>query len=115
MPKFPLPELLFADRRLEQRVVSYFVTHGCPELCKLRIRASAGVVRLRGRLSNNSDRLYAIEGCQRVAGVLRVADEIVVESANLDHDASAAASRQQFGTVEYVNDGPSASSILLSA
>lgn len=81
MPNFPLSELVLADRRLEQRIVSYFVNHGRPELCKLRIRAHDGVVRLRGRLSSAADRLYAIESCRRVAGVLRIEDEIAIGAA----------------------------------
>ncbi len=71
-------DFLFADRQLERRLVSYFVSQGRPDLCALRIRAQGGKVRFRGYLDSVADRDYVLQGARRVAGVIDVKDEILV-------------------------------------
>ena len=78
MTTFVPHDFLFADRQLERRLVNYFVRHGRPDLCRLRIRAQGGRVRFRGHLSSVADRDFVLQGARRVAGVIDVEDEIRV-------------------------------------
>ena len=78
MTQFQPHDELFADRRLERRIVIFLVNHGRADLCKLHIQARGGVVRLRGQVATNADRNYVVQGARRVAGVIDVEDNIEV-------------------------------------
>jgi osmotically-inducible protein OsmY len=70
-----------ADRDLERRVVSFLRGRHMPGLRHIQVEARDGIVTLRGRVSSFYEKQVSQLCCQRVAGVLKLVDGIVVAAA----------------------------------
>jgi osmotically-inducible protein OsmY len=66
------------DRDLERRVFNYLAARYLPALKKLEVEAHDGAVTLRGKVQSFYEKQIAIHSCQRVAGVQRLIDAVVV-------------------------------------
>ncbi len=77
------------DRELEHRVAMYLAGRQVSFCKELSIESRGGVVTLRGRVESLRAKRVGLSSAQRVAGVLRVVDEILIAPAG-----SAAASAQ---------------------
>lgn len=71
-----------ADADLLQRLEIHLRNQGRYNLTRLQVAVADGVVVLRGRVSSFHERQLAVTHCQRVAGVLKLVDEIEVDSAS---------------------------------
>jgi osmotically-inducible protein OsmY len=69
-----------ADRELRSRVVGYLCGQHVSDLRHLDVEARRGIVTLRGRVHTFHQKQLCLNCCQRVAGVLRIEDEIEVDS-----------------------------------
>jgi osmotically-inducible protein OsmY len=67
-----------ADRDLERRVMNYLVGRQVPSLRQIAVRADGGTVTMRGRVYSFHHKQLCINCCTRVAGVLRLVDELTV-------------------------------------
>jgi osmotically-inducible protein OsmY len=66
------------DRDLERRVVSYLLGRHVPSLRHLAVQANNGTVTLQGSVRSFYEKQLCQHCCQRVAGVVRLVDDIVV-------------------------------------
>jgi osmotically-inducible protein OsmY len=69
-----------ADRDLERRVINYLVGRQVPSLRQIVVQADGGTVTMRGRVYSFHHKQLCINCCTRVAGVLRLVDELTVAS-----------------------------------
>jgi len=67
------------DRELERRVINYLSRQHFPRLRSVEVESSQGVVTIRGRVKSFHERQLCINCCQRVAGVVQLNDEVIVE------------------------------------
>lgn len=67
-----------ADRDLEQRVRNFLATRQYPALKAIIVEAKQGVVTLRGQVSSFYEKQLSFLFSSRVAGVIRLVDEIAV-------------------------------------
>ncbi len=67
-----------ADRDLERRVMNFLVGRQVPSLRQIAVEADRGTVILRGRVYSFHHKQLCINCCTRVAGVLRLVDELTV-------------------------------------
>lgn len=72
------PQPIPADMDLKRRILNYLFGQHFSDLRRLEVSADNGVVTIRGRVSSFHQRQLCIHCCQRVAGVVRVKDEIDV-------------------------------------
>jgi osmotically-inducible protein OsmY len=72
--------LKLADRDLRTRVVNYLFGQHVSDLRHLDVEARRGVVTLRGQVHTFHRKQLCLNCCQRVAGVLRIDDQIEVDS-----------------------------------
>lgn len=70
-----------SDRELSRRIGNYLVSRHVPGARWLEIESQGGVVTLRGIVRSFYLKQLCIHCCQRVAGVIRVQDELEVASA----------------------------------
>ncbi len=70
-----------ADRDLESRVVAFLASRHFPTLRKLEVKASGGIVTLRGLVHTFHEKQLSHQCGRRVAGVLEIVDEIDVSVA----------------------------------
>ena len=68
-----------ADRELSQRVHLFLSGSSQPVLRNLEVTARAGTIFLRGRVRSFYHRQLALEFTRRVAGVIQIVDELVVD------------------------------------
>jgi osmotically-inducible protein OsmY len=68
------------DRDLESRVRNYLVGYKMPALGHVRVVAEDGSVFLSGRLCSFYQKQLCINCCRRVAGVIRLIDQLEVSS-----------------------------------
>ena len=68
-----------ADRELSQRVHLFLSGRSQPALRNLEVAARAGTVLLRGRVRSFYHRQLALELTRRVAGVIQIVDELIVD------------------------------------
>ena len=68
-----------ANADLERRVAAYLATRSHLSFRRLTVFASQGTVTLSGRLSSYHERQVALESVRRVAGVLKIVDQVHVE------------------------------------
>ena len=66
------------DANLARRVVAYLFSRHVAELRHLNVEAICGIVTLRGRVSTFHQKQLCLNCCQRVAGVVRIDDQISV-------------------------------------
>lgn len=66
------------DRDLERRVGIYLATRHVPSLRRLNVAAENGTVTLRGEVRSFYEKQLGIHCCQRVAGVVRLVDDVAV-------------------------------------
>ena len=66
------------DDDLERRVVGYLWQKHHPSLRLIDVSAANGTVILRGKLNSFYEKQLCLHTCQRVAGVIRVVDELEV-------------------------------------
>jgi osmotically-inducible protein OsmY len=67
-----------ADHELKRRVLNYLADRHMPALRHLEVEADNGTVTLRGRVRSFYEKQLCQHCCQRVAGVIRLVDAIVV-------------------------------------
>jgi osmotically-inducible protein OsmY len=67
-----------ADRDLERRVMNYLVGRHVPSLRQIAVEADRGTVTMRGRVYSFHHKQLCINCCTRVAGVVRLVDELTV-------------------------------------
>jgi len=67
-----------ADRDLERRVMNYLVGRQVPSLRQIVVEADRGTVTMRGRIYSFHHKQLCINCCMRVAGVVRLVDELTV-------------------------------------
>ena len=78
MPSHDLFHETESDRELSRRIMNYLVTRHVPAARWLEIESQGGVVTLRGSVRSFYHKQLCIHCCQRVAGVIRVQDELDV-------------------------------------
>ena len=66
------------DRDLERRVANYLLGYKMPALRRIDVEANNGTVILRGRVSTFYQKQLCIHCARRVAGVVRLIDEVGV-------------------------------------
>ncbi len=66
------------DRDLKQRVKNYLFGQHVSDLRRLAIDTDSGVVTLRGRVQSFHYKQLCLNCCQRVAGVVKIDDQIIV-------------------------------------
>ena len=67
-----------SDRDLERRVVNYLWGRQIPSLRRVAVASREGTVTLRGQVRSFYEKQLCQHSCRRVAGVLRLVDEIDV-------------------------------------
>jgi osmotically-inducible protein OsmY len=67
------------DSDLARRVATFLATQHRPGLRLLEVEARAGVVTLRGQVSTFYEKQLSAQLTRRVAGVLRLVDEVIVQ------------------------------------
>ena len=68
-----------ANHDLKRRVANYLRQQHQLELGAVEISAENGTVLLQGKLKSTYDKQLCLQACQRVAGVVRIVDELEVE------------------------------------
>jgi hypothetical protein len=68
------------DRDLERRVMNYLVGRHVPSLRHIAVEADGGTVTMRGRVYSFHHKQLCINCCTRVAGVVRLVDELTVDT-----------------------------------
>lgn len=68
----------FGDQDVHCRVESYLESRHFPGFKDLQIDVHEGIVTLSGKVDNFHERQIAVNSCRRVAGVIRLIDEIEV-------------------------------------
>ena len=66
------------DRELERRVTNYLLGHKMPALRHIEVESDNGTVTIRGRVSSFYQKQLCINCSRRVAGVVRLIDELTV-------------------------------------
>ena len=66
------------DLLLENRIAQYLFDRSRPSLQSVSIEANRGQVTLRGRVKTFYEKQLCICSCQRVAGVIRLIDQLEV-------------------------------------
>jgi osmotically-inducible protein OsmY len=66
------------DRELKARIVNFLSRQNVPSLRMLNVTANTGVVTIRGSVRSFYHKQLCLSCCQRVAGVVRIHDEIDV-------------------------------------
>jgi len=74
------PDNATQDNDLERRVSIYLAERLRPSLRDLDVEVADGVVTLHGRLHTFYEKQLAISCCQRVAGVLKLIDDVEVSA-----------------------------------
>ena len=69
-----------ADRDLERRVMNFLMGRQVPSLRQIAVEADRGTVTMRGRVYSFHHKQLCINCCTRVAGVVRLIDELTVVS-----------------------------------
>jgi hypothetical protein len=69
-----------SDVDLEHRLANFLYQQRVPEAECIRLDARGGIVVVSGALSSQHAKWLCIECCRRVAGVLKVVDEVIVAS-----------------------------------
>lgn len=66
------------DQELKRRIVNYLVNRNRHSLRSLEIDVENGLVAIKGRVDSFYEKQLCINCCQRVAGVIRLIDQIEV-------------------------------------
>jgi BON domain-containing protein len=69
------------DAELERRITNFLCQRRVPGRECLQLNVHGGVVAVSGRIPTHYARWLCIESCRRVAGVLRVIDNVKIEPA----------------------------------
>lgn len=75
-PNQPTSDLEDVD--LRRRVLGYLEQRGYPAIRDLTISTNNGSVTLQGKLNSFYEKQICLSTCQRVAGVIRIIDEVEV-------------------------------------
>jgi osmotically-inducible protein OsmY len=73
------------DSELARRVTTFLSTRHHPGLRHLEVEARGGVVTLRGRVSTFYEKQLSAQLTRRVAGVVRLVDNVIVKFSHFDH------------------------------
>jgi osmotically-inducible protein OsmY len=73
-----------ADRDLERRVKTFLSTQHRPGLRSVKVEARSGIVTLRGRVGSFYEKQLSGQLTRRVAGVIRLIDDVSVKEIRLD-------------------------------
>jgi len=71
------------DEDLERRVFQYLLDRRMPGLRQLSVRANGGTVTLRGAVGSFYEKQLCSHICRRVAGVIRLDDQVAVREDRL--------------------------------
>src|SRR5262245_59082288 len=82
-----------ADSELKRRVRTFLSTQHRPGLRKLEVEVSKGTVTLRGRVATFYEKQLSGQLARRVAGVVRLVDDVIVNEVRLDRRQAGAAIR----------------------
>jgi hypothetical protein len=82
-----------ADRDLARRVTTFLSTQHRPALRNLEVEVSEGTVTLRGRVATFYEKQLSGQLARRVAGVIRLVDDVIVKEVRLDRRHAGAAIR----------------------
>ena len=82
-PRTPVSTLYSAsmDNELEQRLANFLYQRGVPGADCVRLDVYGGVVAVSGELPTRYAKWLCIECCRRVAGVIKIIDQMKVEPA----------------------------------
>jgi osmotically-inducible protein OsmY len=67
------------DAELEERIRIFLDQRNVPSLRRLNVSAENGTVHLRGKVRSFYEKQLCLSCCKRVAGVMRVVDDIKVD------------------------------------
>ena len=67
------------DRDLERRVLNFLAGRHIKGLRQIEVEADAGTVTMRGTVRSFYEKQMSQHCCRRVAGVINLVDEIIVE------------------------------------
>src|SRR6476646_6754060 len=70
-----------SDTELERRLTNFLFQRRVPGAARIQLVAHGGVVAISGRSPTRSAKWLCIECCRRVAGVIRVIDNVKIEPA----------------------------------
>ncbi len=73
-----------ADLDLENRIASFLDQRSVPHGCQVRANAHQGTVVVSGQLESQHEKWLCLETCQRVAGVVRLIDQIVIPADSVE-------------------------------
>lgn len=63
---------------LQRRVVNYLFSRQVPSLRRMAVEADDGIVTIRGMVGSYYEKQLCLSCCQRVAGVVKLVDEVEV-------------------------------------
>jgi osmotically-inducible protein OsmY len=89
-----------ADRDLRRRVKTFLSISHRPGLRLLEVEAHAGVVRLRGNVKTFYEKQLSSQLARRVAGVVRLIDEVIVDHVQFDHRQGVVTIKLQSGKLQ---------------
>lgn len=72
----------FTDQDVQDRVAHFLRSRHFPAFQNLEVSVSNGAVTVSGEVCSFYEKQVALTSCQRVAGVLSLVDEVVVENHN---------------------------------
>lgn len=76
-----LPEILrhsSADEMLKRRLVNFLHERQVPEAHALHVQSHVGTIVVSGKLKSRHDKWLCLECCRRVAGVIKLIDQLEV-------------------------------------
>ena len=82
-----------ADHDLKRRVTTFLSTQHRPALRNLKVEVREGTVTLRGGVATFYEKQLSGQLARRVAGVLRLVDDVIVKEVRLDRRQAGAAIR----------------------
>jgi hypothetical protein len=82
-----------ADGDLKRRVTTFLSTQHRPALRSLEVDVREGTVTLRGRVATFYEKQLSGQLARRVAGVIRLVDDVIVKEVRLDRRQAGAAIR----------------------
>lgn len=70
------------DHQLKRRLVNFLYDRQVPDTDDLNVESHGGTVVISGRLPSRHDKWLCLECCRRVAGVIRLVDQVDISPAS---------------------------------
>ena len=77
----PASRQILADALLNRRVVRFLADRQVPDATELEVESHFGTVVVSGKVESRHDRWLCLECCRRVAGVIKLVDQLEIASA----------------------------------